>query len=73
MKFLFLFRKPYYPRISEIEKQPQVIPFSLLKDVGKLAVKFRDHPRLEDIIKLNIVSTFVLTSFVLLRDIYDVR
>jgi hypothetical protein len=52
MKFLFLFRKPYYPRISEIEKQPQVIPFSLLKDVGKLAVKFRDHPRLEDIIKL---------------------
>jgi hypothetical protein len=39
-------------KLSEIEKQPQVIPFSLLKDVGKLAVKFRDHPRLEDIIKL---------------------
>jgi hypothetical protein len=39
-------------RLSEVEKQPEVIPFSLLRDVGKLAIKFRDHPRFEDIIKL---------------------
>jgi hypothetical protein len=39
-------------KLYEIEKHPEVIPFSLLKDVGKLAVKFKDHTRLEDIIKL---------------------
>jgi hypothetical protein len=39
-------------KLNDIEKQSEVIPFSLLKDVGKLAVKFKDHPRFEDIIEL---------------------
>lgn len=39
-------------RRSEIKKNDNVIPFSILKDIGELAQKFKDHPRFNDIIRL---------------------
>lgn len=39
-------------RLAEVQNQPDVISFSLLKDVGKLAIKFKEHPKFEDIINL---------------------
>lgn len=39
-------------KLSEIKKNDDIISFSLLRDIGGLVKKFRDHPKISDIIKL---------------------
>lgn len=39
-------------RLSEIKNNDNIISFSLLKDIGELAQKFRDHLKFNDIIRL---------------------
>lgn len=39
-------------KISEIRKNDNIIPFSLIRDIGELAQKFRDHPKFNEIITL---------------------
>jgi hypothetical protein len=39
-------------RLGEIEGNNNIISFSLLKNIGELAKKFRDHPQFNNIIKL---------------------
>ncbi|MCD6241135.1 DUF262 domain-containing protein [Candidatus Bathyarchaeota archaeon] len=39
-------------KLTELENQLDVIPFSLIKNIGELAIKFREHTNFPDIIKL---------------------
>ena len=39
-------------KLADLENQPDVIPFGLIKNIGQLAIKFREHPRFSDIIEL---------------------
>jgi hypothetical protein len=43
-------------RLSEIEKNENIIPFKLVLDIGKLVEKFKENPRLSDIV--NFVNDF---------------
>jgi hypothetical protein len=44
-------------KLNEIEKNSNIIPFSLLKNIGELAKKFREHHQFDDIIEL--VNSFM--------------
>lgn len=39
-------------RVSEIDKQPYIIPFSLLRNIGQLAVRFKEDAMMPQIISL---------------------
>lgn len=39
-------------KLSEIKNNDNIISFRLLRDIGELARKFRDHPKFNDVIKL---------------------
>ena len=44
-------------RLNEIKSNPNIIPFSEIKNIGRIATKFKNHPRFEEIIK--IVNNFL--------------
>lgn len=52
-------------KLSEIRDNSDIIAFSTLKDIGKLAQAFKDHPNFEDIVELanNFMNREIHTVF----------